>query len=668
MRKVLYFVFTVLVLAALSGCNKEIKPQDRFSQYVEHWNKQEFEKMYEFLSKDAKQSISKKDFAARYEKVYKDLEINNLKVAYKPDMEKEYKKEENASFPFSASMDSAAGKIEFTHDAKLVKEEKEEEDNWFVAWDTTYIFPELGQEDKISYSTVPAQRGDIVDRTGDPLALNGTLYEIGVVPEQMGDQKEQTIKGLSSALGMSEEQINKSLNASWVQPGYFVPIKKVSPDDQATLSKVFALKGVLKQDVKGRVYPMGESAAHLIGYVGQITADEMKEREGYSSTDIIGKRGLEQVLEERLKGSNGIKIGIQKKDGSEVVLAEKPVENGETIQLTIDMNLQRSLYTELGGKPGTAAAIDPVTGNTLALVSSPSFDPNQASLGFTADEWRAIEGNKDMPLLTRFKQTYAPGSVMKPLTGAVGLTEGTLTLDETIKVSGLQWQKDSSWGGYKVTRVKDPGGPVNFEKAMMYSDNIYFAQQALELGKEKFSAGLKKFAFEEEIPYAFPLEQSKIGGLDTEILLADSGYGQGQVEMSIVHLAASYTPFINKGSMIKPVLLEEEEKGQVLKEGVMSEETANTVAAAMAKVIQDPSGTGRTAYMKDYPLAGKTGTAELKKSADEKGQENGLFVAYNPQSPKLLIAMMMEGVENSGGSKVVVEKVKKVFEEHKGRF
>lgn len=185
---------------------------------------------------------------------------------------------------------------------------------------------------------------------------------------------------------------------------------------------------------------------------------------------------------------------------------------------------------------------------------------------------------------------------------------------------------------------------------------------------KSFRNGLKKFAFEEEIPYAFPLEQSKIGGLDTEILLADSGYGQGQVEMSIVHLAASYTPFINKGSMIKPVLLEEEEKGQVLKEAVMSEETANTVAAAMAKVIQDPSGTGRAAYMKDYTLAGKTGTAELKKSANEKGQENGLFVAYNPQSPKLLIAMMIEGVEKSGGSKVVVEKVKKVFEEHKGRF
>ncbi|MGM0777965.1 MAG: penicillin-binding transpeptidase domain-containing protein [Bacillota bacterium] len=670
MKRVFFLFISIFILAFLGGCNKEIKPQDRFKQYVEHWNKQEFEKMYEFLSVDAKKSISKKEYVNRYEKVYKDLEISNLKVTYKPDMEKEYKKEEKAALPFLASMDSAAGKIEFTHDANLVKEEKEDEENWFVAWDTTYIFPELGPEDKITYSAVPSQRGDIVDRTGDPLALNGTLYEIGVVPEQMEGQKEQTIKGLSEALDISEEQINKTLNASWVQPGYFVPLKKVSPDDKDTLDKVFALKGVLKQDVKGRIYPFGEASAHLIGYVGPISADELKKQEGkgYSSNDLIGKRGLEQVLEERLKGTNGVKIGIKKKDGSEVVLAEKPVENGETIQLTIDITLQRDLYNELGGSRGTAAAIDPVTGETLALVSSPSFDPNQASLGFSGEEWKALEENKNMPLMNRFKQTYAPGSVMKPITGAVGLSEGTLTLDETIKVKGLKWQKSKSWGSYQVTRVKDPNAPVNFEKAMMYSDNIYFAKEALDLGKDKFSAGLKKFGFEEEMPYAFPLEPSQIGSLDSEIKLADSGYGQAEVEMNILHLAASYTPFINKGSLIKPVLMEEEDKNQVWKESIISEENAKTVESAMIKVVQDPSGTARSANMKDYPLAGKTGTAELKRSAEEKGQENGLFVAYNPESPKLLMAMMIEGVEDKGGSKVVVEKVKKVFEKNKGRF
>lgn len=107
--------------------------------------------------------------------------------------------------------------------------------------------------------------------------------------------------------------------------------------------------------------------------------------------------------------------------------------NGETIELTIDIALQKDLYEELKGNPGTSAAIDLVTGDTLALVSSPSFDPNEASLGFTADEWKRLEENKDMPLMNRFKQTYAPGSVLKPITGAVGLSEGTLTLDENFR-------------------------------------------------------------------------------------------------------------------------------------------------------------------------------------------------------------------------------------------
>lgn len=178
----------------------------------------------------------------------------------------------------------------------------------------------------------------------------------------------------------------------------------------------------------------GEEAAHLIGYVGPINADELKKQEGkgYSSTDLIGKRELEQVLEERLKGTNGVKIGIEQEDGSEVVLAEKPVEKGENIQLIIDITLQRDLYNEMGGSPETAAAIDPVTGETLALVSSPSFDPNQASLGLSREEWKALEENKNIPLMNRFKQTYAPSSFMKPITGAVRLSEGTLTLDETV--------------------------------------------------------------------------------------------------------------------------------------------------------------------------------------------------------------------------------------------
>ncbi|MDQ0269209.1 penicillin-binding transpeptidase domain-containing protein [Cytobacillus purgationiresistens] len=671
MRKIIFFSVSILFLVVLSACNKEVKPEDRFSQYIEHWNKQDFDKMYRLLSAEAKESISKEDYIARYEKVYKDLEITDLVLTYKIDEENKIDKNEKiVDLPFSAKMNSAAGEIKFTHEATLVKEEIDKEENWYVDWNSTYIFPDLGPKDKISYSNVPAQRGEIIDRTGDVLAFNGTIYQIGVVPQQMGDQTDSVVQGLSDLLGISVDGINKTLEADWVQPEHFVPIKKVSPDNKQLLEKLFALPGVQKQDVKGRVYPAGEAATHLVGYVTPINADDLEKNKGkgYSSNDIIGRKGLESVYEEQLRGTNGVKIGITKEDGSEVTLAEKPVENGENVQLTIDLTLQEQLYKKLDGKAGTAAAIDPVSGATLALVSSPSFDPNEASLGLTEGEWRDLENDSEKPLINRFQHTYAPGSVIKPITGSIALKEGTLTLDETKNIKGLKWGNGNSWGSYKVTRVSDPGKPVNFDLAMMISDNIYFAQAAMDLGKDKFSAGLKEFGFEEDMPFDFPLESSKIGELDTEILLADSGYGQGHVEMNILHLATAYTPFINKGAMIKPVLLESDEKGQVWKDNVISEDLAKSVETAMNKVVHEQGGTARAARIDDYPLAGKTGTAELKLSESEEGQENGLFVAYNPENPKLLISMMIESVEKQGGSKIVVERVKETFEANKDRF
>src|SRR5690606_21909779 len=128
-----------------------------------------------------------------------------------------------------------------------------------------------------------------------------------------------------------------------------------------------------------------------------------------------------------------------------------------------------------------------------------------------------------------------------------------------------QWQKDDSWGGYKITRVTDPGRPVNLQDALVLSDNIFFAQTVLELGADQFISGLKRFGFAEKIPFTYPLESSQIsnsGELDDEILLADSGYGQGEVQMNIVHLASTFTIFINDGSMIQPILLQDEVKGQ----------------------------------------------------------------------------------------------------------
>jgi penicillin-binding protein 3 len=670
------------VLAAVlvaAGCSKEPTPEERFAEYISLWNEEKFDKMYGYLSNDAKKKISQEEFTSRYEKIYDDLQITDLKIHFKKPKTDEQADKEQAKYSFTAKMNSIAGPITFTQDATLKKQEKDNKANWYVDWNPGFIFPDMQEGDKISLSTVQPKRGEILDRNGTGLAVNGQVYEVGVsAPDAGASLEPQVMEPLAALLKMPRESIGKALSASWVKPGMFVPLKKVSMDEQERIAQLVALPSVKTRKVDARIYPYREAAAHLIGYVGPITADELEKLKDkdYTSRDVIGKRGLEQVLDQQLKGESGVKIFIKKKVGGEKVIAEKPVSDGKDVKLTIDASLQSVIFAQMSGgstagssgavatagEVGTAAALNPTTGETLALVSSPSFDPNQAMLGYSADERKAMQEDARQPLLTRFKMTYAPGSVLKPVTAAVALGNGAIKPDEAVDIQGPKWQKDTSWGGYFVTRVHE-GSPINLEKAFVYSDNIYFAQAALKTGKEAFAAGLKQFGFEEKPAYGYPLETSKIGDLSREIALADSGYGQGQVEMSIVHLLSAYTPFVNgNGNMIKPILLDEEERGQAAKESVVSAENAALIEGYLRKVVSDPDGTAHAAELEGYSLAGKTGTAEIKQKQGETGTENGWFVAWNAEeSPSLMVAMMVEGVQDRGGSKVPVTLVKDIF-------
>lgn len=209
-----------------------------------------------------------------------------------------------------------------------------------------------------------------------------------------------------------------------------------------------------------------------------------------------------------------------------------------------------------------------------------------------------------------------------------------------------------------MTRYSNVVGNINLEKALIYSDNIYFARAVLGMGQETFTEGLKKFGFEDQPEYLYPIEPSQIGKIDSEISLADSAYGQGQMEMNILHLATTYSPFVNKGNMIKPILNMEDEQGQVWKEGLVSPENAAALNGMLTKVITDPKGTAHNGQIANYPLAGKTGTAEIKEKQGDKGRELGWFVAYNPQSSDMIVAMMIE----DSGSKDVVTRVKEFYE------
>jgi penicillin-binding protein 3 len=445
-----------------------------------------------------------------------------------------------------------------------------------------------------------------------------------------------------------------------------VPIKKLPISERPLALEIIELPGLYSKRVEARQYPYGKAAAHLTGYIGKINAEKLEKLkgEGYTAQSLLGISGAEEVYEEKLRGQSGQRIYLTKESGEEVMIAEQEVKNGDNVTLTVDAEMQKKLYEQMKDEVGTAAAVDPETGEALALVSVPSYDPNEFSLGIAPDKYDKIYNNPDKPLRNRFYQTYSPGSAMKGITAAVGLKSGKLDPNKTFEIKGKRWQKDNSWGGYEVVRVFDNDSVVDLESAMKFSDNIYFARVGLEMGAETFIQGLKDFGYGEEIPMSYPIEKSQVsndGKITKEIQLADSAFGQGEVLMSVVHLASAYGGIINDGTMMKPVLLKDEEQG-VWKESLLSPKQSQLMRTNLRKVVTE--GIAGKAQAAGKEIAGKTGTAEIKAEQGTTGKENGLFVSYDQKNPEFILAMLLEGVEERGGSTHTVEVAKKFYDSY----
>lgn len=663
MRKLILFLLLLLIASFTIACSSSAQLEKDVETYFTHWNDEEFSDMYNLISTESKNAFSKEDFVDRYEKVYKDIEVKNLDVSYKMPAKNEMKKsDKQVNIPIEVSLDSSAGPISFSENLTFTYEDKTKDEKaaWKANWDPGLIFPELKDGGKISINQVPPIRGDILDRNDMPLALNDVSYEIGIIPKNFSDEKYEKQR-LANLLNISVEKIDSLLDQSWVEDNLFVPLKKVQKNDSSTLNQIAEIPAAAKKEVDVRTYPLGPAAAHLVGYVGNVNAEDIKNNKGYKEGNIIGKRGLEQLYEKELKGTSGIKVSVLKEDeDSETILAEKPAKDGESISLAIDVNIQEDIFDSFAGKAGTASAIDPKTGEVLALVSSPAFEPNNLVFGLNQDQQKALENDPKLPLINRFSSTFAPGSVIKPITAAIGLKNKTIDPDKGIEINGLTWAKDN-WGGSKVKRVSTTESPVDLNDALVKSDNIYFAMQAVDMGGDKFVNGLEEFGFNSDMPTSYPIKQSSIsrdGNLSDEALLAHTSYGQGQIEMSALHLASSYAPIINGGTMFKPRILESDKK-EVWKEDLLSKEQAEMLQKSLRTVVTD--GTAKVAKKADFPIAGKTGTAELKSALGKGGNENGWFVGYPDDQQNIVIAMMVEEVQNEGASSMVAEKVTDVL-------
>lgn len=678
-KRVLCLVSVVLVAVVGAGGvllykkMTEKTREDIIKEYMGYIEKKEYEKMYALLDEVSKDKVKQEDFITRNQNIYEGIEAEKIQL----DIPEEQDKDQPLSY--RVTMDTLAGEITYDADTFFEKEKGQ----WHLVWDDSVIFPGLESKDKVSVSSVEAKRGSIYDRNDVLLAGQGEVESVGLVPGKMNIQAEEDIEDLAEILGTTSEFIEKQLDASWVQQDSFVPLKKMTQEqlDEAYVpkegaesaggsiqDKLLEYPGVLISKVESRVYPYGECTAHLLGYVQQINAEELEEMKGkgYNEQSVIGKSGLEKLYEDRLREKKGYRISILDEQGEEKqALAVKPAEDGENIKLNIDIRWQQKLYEAYQEDKSCSVVMNPKSGEVLALVSTPSYNSMDFVLGMSQETWDALNNDPNKPMYNRVRETWAPGSSFKPIVGAVGLTTGAFTEEEDLGASGLAWQKDESWGNYKVTTLHEYSGGAVLKNALIYSDNIYFAKAALKIGAETFTGELDKMGFNQEIPFDIGMTSSQYSNseaIDSEVQLADSGYGQGQMLVNPLHLACMYSAFFNEGNMITPYLEYEEGKtASYWAEGVFTPEAANIIYEDLKEVVSNPNGTGYGASKAvGVTLAGKTGTAEIKATQeDENGTELGWFAVYNTgvaDSDTILMLNMVEDVKGRGGSGYVVNK------------
>lgn len=632
-------IVAVVLFFLLSGNNNESTLKNFYAQISE----KKYEDMYNSLSSESQKSYDQQTFVERNQNIYEGIEASDFQI--------EVTDETDNELTYNVKMNTIAGEVTFENKTTI--------EDGKIVWDDSFIFPDLTQNDRVRVSEDEAIRGQILDRNGKMLAGQGEAYSVGLVRGKLNGENDYD--QLAELLGLTKESIQKTMSASWIQDDSFVPLTTIPSTDTQLENQLLQIPGVQLNTVEVRTYPYGEVTSHLTGYMQQVTAEDLEKHqgEGYTETSMIGRSGIEAAYEKQLKGTNGATISIVDENGStKSTVATQEKQDGQDITLTIDIDLQRDLYNAFDEDQSASVAMNPTNGEVLALVSTPSFDSNDFIYGFSTEEWDALNNDEDQPLTNRFRATWVPGSTMKAITAAIGLETDSLDASKDFGAE-MKWQKDSSWGDYFVTTLHAPN-PNNLRNALIYSDNVYFAKAALEIGKDNLEKGYKSLMIGEDIPFELALTKSQYtsDSFDDEILIADSGYGQGQILMNPVQMTSIYSSFMNDGKMMTPHVVKSTETSVWAEP--FSKETTDEIKSDLIQVVEDNNGTAHALNNSQYQLAAKTGTGEIKDSQDDTtGTELGwLSVASTDSSKPIVVTTMVEDVKGRGGSNYVVNGVK----------
>jgi penicillin-binding protein 2 len=541
---------------------------------------------------------------------------------------------------------------------------------------------ELADRNRIRLQRVSAPRGLVYDVRHRPLVDTRPSFDAVMVPEDTPDLDATTAR-LEKLLG--EDGVEKKLDDADDQgrPEF----QPVIVDERLQWPQVVALEthqldlpGVSLQVNPRRHYIYGSLAAHLLGYVGEVTVRDLNRQPDYRMGDEIGKFGLERTWEPDLRGqSGGQEIEVDAVGRRLRMLREIPERPGNSLVMTVDLDLQRTAEEAIGDRAGAIVAIDPSTGYILAMASHPSFDPNTFAGGITPAVWRSLTTDPDHPLSNRVIQgVYPPGSTFKIVDSIAGLSEHTLTPQTAYDCAGGIY-----YGGreYRCWR-KQGHGSISLHRAIVESCDVFFYNVGQHLGIDRLAVwahalGLGKktgIDLDNERSGVVPSSQWKMQRFGERWYPAETlsaAIGQGYVAVTPLQLADLAAAVANGGTLYKPQFVKEIDAldGGPVKEFppvIQSEvridpEVLDLVRAGMAGVVNQPDGTAHGAMMDKVVVAGKTGTAQVVKEAQgERTKENaipaqyrdhGWFMAFAPlDHPRIAIACIIEHAGHGGST------------------
>ncbi len=648
-------------------------PRDAAQAWTDLWNAGDYTNMYEILSTPAKQRITLDDFVKRYKGIDQEVGQTSIRVTLGESPK------DSDSVPIRVSRDSAkAGTLDEDNTIPTVKEGKV----YRVGWTPSLIFAGLG-DGFVRWNPDVPQRGRILDRKGRPLANLGMISKVGVVPGQITDEPAMLAK-LSQLLQMPQDVIKaKYANG---QPDWFMPIRNF-PDqmDPNVLNELNGLPGVSVQKFPDRVYPAGTGAAHVVGYLSQVTAEELPDlsKRGYASGDVIGRSGIEAWGEKYLGGKRGGHLVIVGPDGAvRKTLADVKSEQSADITLTIDLDVQTAADKALGDKTGTVVVLDPTNGAVLAMVSHPTFDPNQFILGQTDESWAKLNDAQAQPLENRATQFgYPTGSTFKVVTATAGMESLGLTAESTIPcpASFSLPGSNQTWHDWSTNGQ----GTLTLHNALVQSCNTVFYQIGTDLDTKDpllLPNTARGFGFGSptglpelpEIAGTVPDPDWKLKTVNDHWARGDAvnlAIGQGFFLATPLQLADAYAAIANGGTLWQPYLVQEvtaldgskpyvaqpKERGKL----PATPEHLTAIRSALKDVISAPNGTAVQAYSGEaFPVAGKTGTAESSQT-----DPHSWFAAFSPVDGARLttVAMVEHGGEGSQAAAPVTRQVIDAF-------